>query len=391
MTLTNTAIDALQPGRTVADEWVPGLSAKRHGSGVSFSLYYRTRAGQQRRVKVGAYPVMSIAEARRAAKALLGAVAAGEDPVAGWRDARAAPTMNELWERVEREHYTQEREWNRQAKALWLNYLAKPLGGIKVSSIKYSDVASVHSIHSALNTTTQGNRVLAVLSKMLALAERWGLRPTGSNPCQHVERFKERKRRRYATPEEFKAIGLALQAEAVEHPDEVAFLQLMLFSGARPSELLRATPAMVERKGPAGVLRIAEGKTGFRSVYLPPIAMDVLDGLPKDRTHLVGRVTVPRKLWQRVTEKAGCSDLWVRDLRRTFATVALSNGMSLSLLGELLGHKSAQTTKIYGRLFEEQAHEASAATAGVVERMLNAPDPARASGGDRARRGGAAD
>ena len=94
VTLTNAAIDALAPGRSITDDLVPGLSARRHGSGVSFHLYYRTRAGQQRRMKVGAYPVLSIAKAREIAKEVLGAVAAGKDPAGAWQAARAAPTIS---------------------------------------------------------------------------------------------------------------------------------------------------------------------------------------------------------------------------------------------------------------------------------------------------------
>lgn len=370
--LTNASIDALAPGRSIADDFVPGLSARRHGSGVSFHLYYRTRAGQQRRMKVGAYPVLSIAKARGIAKEVLGAVAAGQDPAGAWQAARAAPTMTDLWAQAEAQHYTQESEWNRQAKRLYELYIGPKLGRSKVGAVDYAAVSVLHA--SLSKHATQANRVLAVLSKLLALAERWGYRPLGSNPCQHVERFKERRRRRFATPDEIKALGLALEAEAAAHPNEVAFLQLMLYSGARPTELLRATPAMVERierDGRAyGVLRIPEGKTGQRDVFLPPMAMAVLDSLPPDRPHLVGRTTVPKKLWARITTQAGCPDLWVRDLRRTFATVALSHGMSLSLLGELLGHRSAQTTKIYGKLLEDHAREASASAAGIVERMM---------------------
>jgi site-specific recombinase XerD len=53
--------------------------------------------------------------------------------------------------------------------------------------------------------------------------------------------------------------------------------------------------------------------------------------------------------------------------------VGLSNGISLSQLGELLGHKSAQTTKIYGKLMEDAAHQAAAGVAGHMQAMLTSP------------------
>jgi hypothetical protein len=54
--------------------------------------------------------------------------------------------------------------------------------------------------------------VLAVLSKMFNLAERWGLRPDGSNPCRHVEKFAEAKRERMLSPAELARLGEALAA-----------------------------------------------------------------------------------------------------------------------------------------------------------------------------------
>lgn len=281
--------------------------------------------------------------------------------------------MNDLWERCEREHYRQEESsWNRQARALYKRYIGPAIGRSKVAAVDYAAVSALHV--SFRKRATQGNRVLAVLSKLLALAERWGLRPTGSNPCQHVKRYKEAHRRRYATAAEIAAIGESMQRRAETHPEAVAFLQLMIFTGARPTELLRAPLSILERlerHGQAcGVLRIAQGKTGARDVFLPPQAMATLDLLPPKRNLLVGLAGVPRRMWASIQQEVGCPDLWVRDLRRTFASVALSSGTPLSVVGELLGHKSAQTTKIYGRLIEDRAHEASAATAGLLAGML---------------------
>src|SRR5258708_40351999 len=121
---------------------------------------------------------------------------------------------------------------------------------------------------------------------MRSLAERWGWRDTGSNPCQHVERFREVKRRRFATPAEIAKIGPVLDrfAENLEHVTGVAFLYILMFSGARPSEIERAKPSQLERiekDGVAyGVLRV-DGKTGPRNVFLPPQAMRVIDKLPE--------------------------------------------------------------------------------------------------------------
>lgn len=383
-TLTNTAIEALAAGGEIRDDRVPGLSVRAHKDGKSFLLYYRTKTGIQRRPKVGDCALMSLSDARGIAKSMLLQVAAGGDPVAERASARAEPDLGALWERCERDYYNRGRSWDADAKRIYHLHISPRLGKVRVRSLRYDDVADLHA--SLRTTPFVANRVIAVLSKMLNLAERWGWRDTGSNPCQNVERYREASRRRYASPEEIKAIGSALDAMSMvaENLSGVAFLYLLMFSGARPSEIGRASPAMlerVERDGQVfGVLRLAQAKTGPRDVFLPPQAMRVLDRLPAGRLSLAGRTTVPRKLWLKVREAAGCDDLWARDLRRTFATVALSGGMAIGTVAELLGHKSVQTTKIYAKLMEDPAHEAAAVVAGRMERLLGGGN---ANGRDR--------
>lgn len=370
MALTSSAIDAMAVGARLKDDRVQGLEVRRHKTGTSFLLYYRTRTGIARRPKIGAYPTLSIAQARGIASGWLVRVAAGEDPSLSDTAARDAPDMNALWARCEMDVWNKGKQWDREAKSMYARYLKPAVGALKVSAVTYTDIKDVHT--RLKKTPNAANRVLAVCSKMLATAERMGWRQLGSNPCALVERYPEQKRRRYAPPDEIAKIGAAMDTLLLEPGNEsgVVFLYLLLFSGARPSEIANATPKMVEAVGEAGVLRFPEGKTGHRDIYLPAQAMRALARLPKDRKTLTGRRGVPRALWKRVLKLANINGLWARDLRRTFATVALSNGVGLSQVGELLGHRSAQTTKVYALLMEDPAHRATAGVAGHLEAMI---------------------
>lgn len=371
MTLTSSAIDAMRPGARLKDDRVQGLEVRRHATGTSFLLYYRTRFGQVRRPKIGAYPTLSIAQAREIARGWLGEVAAGRDPSAEAAAARGEPDMDALWARCELEHYNKGKVWDRYAKGLYTRHIKPKLGRTKIGQVSYADIKAIHA--SLAKTPNEGNRMLAVASKMLNLAERWEWRAIGTNPCQHVERHPEIKRKRFADPAEIQRIGAAMEklAKDDENASGIAFLYCLMFSGARPSEIGNGKPSQLEIKGDAGVLRIPEGKTGHRDVYLPAQAVRALAKLPKDRKNLAGRVTVPRALWKDVLKEAKIKGLWARDLRRTFGVIGLSKGeLTLAQLGELLGHKSAQTTKIYALLLEEKAHEAAAGVAGHMETML---------------------
>jgi integrase len=222
-------------------------------------------------------------------------------------------------------------------------------------------------------TPRQANRALAVVSQMLNLAERWEFRPLNSNPCPRIPRYPEVARRRYATAEELRRLGAVLRTYAVDFPHEVAFLRLLLYTGARPSELLRASKTCLEtRPDGMGVLRIKEGKTGQRTVFLPHPAMRMLTCLSPFRTTLTGLTAMPTRLWNLIRHEAGCPDLWARDCRRTFATVGYSEGVPLEQMADILGHTDQQTTRVYARLMEDPAARAVAATAGTMERLLSA-------------------
>ncbi len=391
--LTNTAIEAMKKGDELKDDRVPGLSVRFKG-GRSFMLYYRTKTGTQRRPKIGTYPLVSIAKAREIAREMLISVAAGADPVADREQRREDPDMNALWTRCEQEHWNSGKGWDKEAKRLWLKHAKPSLGSMKVRDVSYDDVAKIHK--RLENHPSDANHVTAVLSKMLGLAEKFGpegrkWRPLGSNPCQHVERYTTRKRKRYAKPHEIPQVAALLAAEADKHPEQGAFVYLLMFSGARPSEIVNAGPEQIERHEKDGVtygvLRL-HGKTSDetgedRCVFLPPQAMAVIAKLPEKgirlrhrdgslgRHTITGLAGVPRGLWKRVKPEG----MWIRDWRRTFATVALSNGVSLGKVGELLGHRSTQTTKIYAKLMEEEAHAAAAQTAGVLEQMFSRTQP----------------
>jgi integrase len=163
-------------------------------------------------------------------------------------------------------------------------------------------------------------------------------------------------------------IGKLLDQHAVAFPQSVAFIYLLLYSGARPAEIGQCQRAWLD----GNVLRLPDSKTGQRDVYLPPQAMAVIGSLPPYRDGTITGIKSPRALWRLVRAAAGCPDLRLYpDLRRSFATVGVAAGNSMDLMGGLLGHKNRQTTMIYARLMEDAAQDAAASTATAMEKLLN--------------------
>ena len=87
------------------------------------------------------------------------------------------------------------------------------------------------------NKPTQANRTLGVISKMMNLAGAWGLRPERSDPCYHVRKYKETRRERFLTTEELARMRKALDGEESFAPAAVTAFRLLLYTGARLSEI----------------------------------------------------------------------------------------------------------------------------------------------------------
>lgn len=352
--LNERTIKVAQPGDVLKDKDIKGLHLRCFDESKGFYLYYRTKSGVQRRPKIGDVGSITLAQARKIAKEWLGQVAGGGDPSANTSAARAEPTLADLWDEIWKRHYSKKKS-GEGVKSQWNSYIAKSLGQRKLSAIQFKDVADL--IDGMSDTPYAANRTLAMLSKMFNFAHR----PLGwadHNPCKGVARYKEVKRKRYMEGEEAARIAELLDAAAKDNPQSVAFIYLLILTGARKGEIANAKWSWVK----GSVLHLPDSKTGEKQVYLPPQALDVLARLPVTSGTITG-IESPKKLWERIRRDAGCPDLRLHDLRHSFASAALSAGLSLSQIGELLGHKSTQTTKRYAHLVEDVATAAATAAA----------------------------
>ena len=363
--ITPALIDALPAGKTLRDDLVTGLEVRSFPNGrKAYYLYFRTKLGKARHPKVGDCKIITLAQARQIAKDLLLVVANGGDPIGERNATKREPTVADLWQ-----HYWQGRANRFKAgaeyKRMWDKIVGPALGHLRCRSVLFEDISALHNSLSA--TPYQANRVHEFVSAMFNYAERplqW--RDLGGNPARGVRAYPEKTRRRFATPEELGRIGEQLAASANSSPQQVAFLYLLLYSGARPAEIGKAKRGWLEAlPDGAGALRLPDSKTGQRTVYLPPEAMAVVAALPKYDDGTICGIATPKKLWQGIRKRAGCPDLRLYpDLRRSFATTAFSNGESMDLVGDLLGHKVRQTTMRYARLMEGAA-VAAVTTAGA--------------------------
>jgi len=153
-----------------------------------------------------------------------------------------APTLTDAWTRFERDHLGLKKESTRRSyKAVWKDKLQPAFGKRRIKDITRGDVDSFHKKLSA--TPYQANRILALLSRLMNLAEAWEWRIQGTNPCRHIVKFAENARQRFLAPGEIAAIDTAavqLLADQEITPHAVNILHMLLLTGARSGELASA-------------------------------------------------------------------------------------------------------------------------------------------------------
>ena len=364
--LTKRTIDAMRPGEQAWDDDVAGFGCRRQKDTRVYVLKYRA-SGRQRWLTIGRHgSPWTVETARREARRLLGAVAEGGDPASARDAERKAPAFAELAERFLTEHAEAKRKAStaREYRRLLNLHVLPELGARQVKDVARNDIARLH--HGMVGVPYQANRTLAVLRKFFNWAEQHGQRPDGSNPCRHVEKFPENKRERFLSEAELARLGEVLAAaEGRESLYFLALVRLLVFTGARLGEWLGARWEWIDLE--RGVVRLPDSKTGAKNVYLNPPALDVLASLPRlaGNPHVIvgakpgAALAKPEKQWRRLRKAAGLHDVRLHDLRHSHASVGAAAGLSLPVIGALLGHSQPGTTARYAHLSTDPLRAAS--------------------------------
>jgi integrase len=378
--VTKRTVDQLQSG-VVWDGEIKGFGVRCRASGARYYVLKLRVGGRQRWITIGRHGSPWTPDtARREALKLLGLKAAGKDPASERDQQKRAVTIAELGDRFLQEYVPQRckartaEEYERAVE----HHISPILGHHRIADLTRADVAQFH--HQLRDRPYQANRCLAVLSKMMNLAEAWGLRLDGSNPVRHVKKYREDKRERYLTKEELQRLGSVLAApdtKATESPFSIAAIGLLVLTGARLREILTLRWQYVDLPGQA--LRLPDSKTGAKLIYLNAAAIKLLRTIPRmasnpyviaGKKEGAGLVNL-HKPWRRIRTKAGLGDVRIHDLRHSFASVAAGTGMSLPMIGKLLGHTQASTTQRYAHLAVDPIRAAANLIGAEINAAMN--------------------
>ena len=405
MRISIRVVEALEPGEIVWDNVVRGFGVRCQRAKKVYILKANI-GGRQRWFSIGEHGAPWTPDtARGEAQRLWGEIRSGTDLAAVREARRHRPTMTDLCTRYIEEHARE----HKKASSAHLdernieNHIRPLLGELYVDEVTRAEVdrfkravkdGKTCRAGQSRRTSFRGgavvtggavvaNRCLSLLSKMFNLAEVWAWRPEGSNPVRHIEKYKEDRRERYLSADEFARLGDALTsalAENAETPFAVAAIRLLVLTGARLSEILTLQWDYVDLD--QRVLKLPDSKTGRKTVWLNPPAVEVLTSLPRIEGNpfvIVGERDKARlgnihKVWARVCARARIADARIHDLRHSYASVAVASGVGLYLTGKILGHLRNSTTERYAHLADDPVREANELVGRrISEAMTNSP------------------
>ncbi len=408
--LTKTLVDRLTPDETEYVAWcgkLAGFGCRVWPSGKKvFIVFYRAggRSSKLRKKTIGTYGTLTVDQARREAEKYLASAQLGQDLVGEECKAKTEMTMSQLCDEY-LEHGVALKKPSTIATDIGrINGHIRPLlGKKKISAVTRKDIErflnDVAKGKTANDQRTKkrgrsiikggkgtASRTVRLLGGIFTYAVNQGY--LDNNPRLGVKTFKDRSMDRFLSDAEMEQLGQALvEAETIglpwkfndgaaakHRPTEIetmrekmsshvtGAIRLLILTGCRLREILHLKWSEVDFE--RHLLNLPDSKTGRKTVYLSRGAVDVLEALPRIGTYVVlGRnPDKPRsdikRPWQRIADHAGLEGVRLHDLRHTFASQGAASGMSLQMIGALLGHKSPETTARYAHLTEDPLRRA---------------------------------
>jgi integrase len=396
--LTNKFARTAAPGRIYFDstEGSPkgfGLRVTERGAR-SWIFTYRVRGStQQRRMTIGNVGPWSVSEARKRAAELRRGVDVGGDPQGERAEQRAAPTVTELWDRFVVEALPSRAE-RTQAEYVSLarDYILPAFGRLKVAAVTRADVEKLHREITRAGKARRANATRSLVSVVFTQAIGWELR--GDNPAAHIKPNVEHARERFLSADEVERLISEIerrQQRGGHWLDSGDKIKLAVLTGARRGEILGMTWSQIENLEGAAtwVLPSQSTKEGKRTgkikrLPLSPGAVEILQRRRKE-CQAIGIVRLRDDAvfrhgnskagqneleadWRVLRAAAGIEDCRYHDLRHSFASFAVAEGLSLPVIGRLLGHAKTSTTERYAHLHDAVLREGTEKVDAIVRR-----------------------
>ena len=377
--LTKTAVDAAQPTAKpyeLRDTAVPGFLLKVTPAGRKvFMLAYVAANGQRRKPALGQFGEITVEQARLIAQDWLAEVRKGKDPSAERREARRAPTVKELFERFMTDYSEPRNKPSTVSgnRSYGKTHVIPELGNLKAADVTRPDIANLMT--KLASRPGAANKVFSFLRKMFNMAEVWGIRPDGSNPCRHVPTYRKRRKTRLIKDVEMRQLYAYLdraEAEGLEHPFLILAVRLQFEFAGRMSEILLLEWAWVDLDN--GRIEWPDSKTGGMSKPISAEAAYLLETAPRleGSPYVCPSVFDPQLPmskhtyyggWVRILERAGLTHVGTHGIRHRSATDIANSGIPIKVGMALTAHKTVTQFMEYVHTEDEQVRAAAEAVA----------------------------
>ena len=360
---------------TVWDGAVPGLGVRVRPSGGKSYVLLRQTSGGSRRVSLGPVSTKGIEEVRRESHARR-ALPEREESDARKQDA---PLFRDFvagpWKEA---HFDRYKPSTKVKARIVLNRWVLPAFGSK--PLDRITPAHVRRWFDSYSRTSPGgaNRTLGIVRQIMNFAIACG--HIESNPTRGVKRNRRTPLTRFLSREEVGRLHGVLDMHAErggENRKQADIIRLLLLTGCRKGEIVGLRWSEVQ----GDALMLADSKTGPRKVPLNSQARRILDRQPRGGSGLVfpspRDPSRPRSdhlvLWYRVRREAGIEDVRLHDLRHTYASHAVMNGVPVPVVSRMLGHSSVRMTLRYAHLGDRDIEEAAERVGRGVADLMGLP------------------
>ncbi|MCH8683874.1 tyrosine-type recombinase/integrase [Pedomonas mirosovicensis] len=422
--LTKRLIDTLQPRDKDYFEWddeLPGFGVRVWPTGKKVYVAQYRAGTRLRRMKIGAHGPLTVEEARKEARVILGQVARGEDPQEDKQTRRKSLTVTQLCDdylkAAEKGLVMGKRRQPKKASTLYsdrgrIERHIKPLLGKKlVRDLTQADInrfirdVSAGKTATVVTTERKGGkavveggagtaaRTAGLLGGILSFAVAEGIIPF--NPATGVKRPADNRRQRRLSVDEYRALGKALAAASADRETEQGLyaIWLLALTGCRLGEIQNLKWAEVDKEG--GCFRLEDSKEGASVRPVGRAAFDVIEQIaPEDGNPFVltairgeGAFRGMARAWRRVMDRAKLEGVTPHTLRHSLASVAADLGFTESVVAALLGHSAGSVTSRYVHHLDSVLIAAADKVARTIHSMMTkaegkvVPLPRRAQGG----------